>query len=67
MALLRRSLAVGLCLLSFGSGAADVKNVRIWPAPDSTRVVLDISAPVTYEVIRLASPERLVIDLPASR
>lgn len=47
--------------------AADIKNVRIWPAPDSTRVVFDISAPVTYEVIRLANPERLVIDIAGSR
>ena len=62
------NLCVALLLLvSLNATAADIKNVRIWPAPDSTRVVLDISDPVTYEVIRLANPERLVLDLPASR
>ena len=60
-------LCVTLLVISCSTLAADIKNVRIWPAPDSTRVVLDISDPVTYEVIRLANPERLVLDLPASR
>ena len=61
------NLCVTLLLISVSAFAADIKNVRIWPAPDSTRVVLDISDSVTYEVIRLANPERLVLDLPASR
>ena len=61
------SLCAALLFMSVHVLAADIKNVRIWPAPDSTRVVLDISNPVTYEVIRLANPERLVLDLPASR
>jgi N-acetylmuramoyl-L-alanine amidase len=67
MILLHSLLIISLWLGSANIWAADVKNVRIWPAPDSTRVVLDISAPVTYEVIHLPNPERLVIDLPASR
>ena len=44
---------------------ADVKlnNVRIWAAPDSTRVVFDISAPVKYTTTMLSDPYRLVVDL----
>ncbi|MBU2882687.1 N-acetylmuramoyl-L-alanine amidase [Psychrosphaera sp. B3R10] len=45
------------------SAAIDVKNVRVWPSPDSTRVVLDLSKPVEYSYFTLNNPERLVIDL----
>jgi N-acetylmuramoyl-L-alanine amidase len=61
------SLFACLCLSAFNAGAADIKNVRIWPAPDSTRVVLDTSDPVTHTAFTLNNPERLVLDLPASR
>ena len=48
------------------SFAAKVENIRIWPAPDNTRVVLDISAAVTFDQIALTKPDRLVIDIDAS-
>ena len=47
--------------------ATTVKNVRVWPSPDSTRVVLDLSAPVKYSYFSLSNPERLVIDLKDTR
>jgi N-acetylmuramoyl-L-alanine amidase len=43
--------------------AADLQEVRLWASPDSTRVVLDLSAPVSYSVFTLSDPERVVIDL----
>ena len=43
--------------------AADLQEVRLWASPDSTRVVLDLSAPVGYSVFALADPDRIVIDL----
>ena len=43
--------------------AADIKDVRLWRAPDHTRVVLDLSAPVTHKVITLKGPDRIVIDI----
>ncbi len=43
--------------------AASVNDVRLWPAPDHTRVVLDLSAPVTHKVIVLKNPHRIVIDI----
>lgn len=44
---------------------ADVQlnNVRIWAAPDSTRVVFDISAPVKFTTSMLSDPYRLVVDI----
>ena len=43
--------------------AAKVNNVRVWAAPDSTRVVFDMSRPVEHNVIMLKNPFRAVIDL----
>lgn len=46
--------------------AASVESVRLWRAPDSTRLVFDLSAPVDHKVFTLANPERLVIDISSS-
>ena len=43
--------------------AATVESVRLWRGPDHTRLVLDLSAPVDYEIFTLQNPERLVIDI----
>ncbi len=43
--------------------AADVKELRVWRAPDHTRVVLDLTAPVTHKVMLLEKPARVVIDI----
>jgi N-acetylmuramoyl-L-alanine amidase len=60
------ALAAGL--LSGAVAAATVVNdVRLWRAPDYTRVVLDLSAPVSHNVISLENPGRIVIDIENSR
>ncbi|EON93800.1 N-acetylmuramoyl-L-alanine amidase-like protein [Marinobacter lipolyticus SM19] len=41
----------------------DVESVRIWPAPDHTRLVLDIAGKVEHNVFSLSGPSRLVIDM----
>lgn len=54
-----------LCLVA-GAVLADpvtVQGVRLWAAPDNTRVVLDVSGPVQHELFILNGPERVVIDL----
>lgn len=40
-----------------------VKNLRLWRAPDHTRVVLDLSGEVQHRVSVLGNPDRLVVDL----
>lgn len=55
-----------LGLLS-GSFAADVVGVRVWPAPDKTRVVFDLSGPVNYQTFTIEGPSRVVIDLKNSK
>ncbi len=44
--------------------AAQVQGVRLWTAPDHTRLVFDIDQPLQHKVFSLAHPDRLVIDLP---
>ena len=61
-----RLLAIGLgCLMALSALAAvvDVKGIRTWPAPDHTRVVLDIDGPVEYALFVLRDPDRVVVDL----
>jgi N-acetylmuramoyl-L-alanine amidase len=45
----------------------DVNGVRIWTAPDHTRLVLDTDAQVQHRIFSLADPDRLVIDLADTR
>lgn len=40
-----------------------INNLRIWPAPDHTRLVFDLSGPVEHRVFSLENPKRLVIDI----
>ncbi|HKK13815.1 MAG TPA: N-acetylmuramoyl-L-alanine amidase [Gammaproteobacteria bacterium] len=52
-------LIPALCL----AGPIQVKGVRLWAAPDSTRVVFDVSGPVSHDLFVLHHPDRVVIDL----
>lgn len=65
-------LLAGLCLWLAGHAAVcaeavDFKGVRLWAAPDHTRVVFDTSGSVTHKIFSLQNPDRLVIDVPAAR
>ncbi len=40
-----------------------VRDVRLWTAPDHTRLVFDLNQSIKYKVFRLHKPERIVIDL----
>ncbi len=60
---LRQALVWLLLLLALPLAANEVRNVRVWPSPDSTRVVLDLASAPDYNHFTLQGPERLVIDL----
>lgn len=46
---------------------AQVEGIRIWPAPDHTRLVLDTKGKVDHNIFALSNPSRLVIDLKNTR
>lgn len=59
-----KGMIIGLCLLMSGLlQAADIQNVRIWRAPDNTRLVFDLTGPADHTLFTLSSPERIVIDV----
>jgi len=64
-----KSESWGLLLLVAAVGvgltaqATEVEGMRLWAGPDSTRVVLDLSAPASHRVFTLNDPERIVIDI----
>ncbi|MCM8914028.1 N-acetylmuramoyl-L-alanine amidase [Pseudomonas inefficax] len=57
---------VGLLLTTVTVDAlavTQVKSMRLWRAPDNTRLVFDLSGPVQHSVFTLSAPDRLVIDI----
>ena len=62
-----RSLLLALLLiLAPALHAAQVSGVRLWTAPDHTRLVFDATASAEHKVFTLKDPDRLVIDFPAA-
>lgn len=54
-------------LLADGLMAADIDSVRLWRAPDHTRLVFDLSTEAQHNLFPLDNPDRLVIDLKDTR
>ncbi|MBN7795557.1 N-acetylmuramoyl-L-alanine amidase [Parahaliea mediterranea] len=50
-------------LVASSAQAVEVQDVRLWRAPDHTRVVFDLSAPVEHKLIALDNPARIVVDI----
>ncbi|CAB0150610.1 N-acetylmuramoyl-L-alanine amidase AmiB [Pseudidiomarina piscicola] len=62
---------ITLALVCFAVPAAaknTIENIRMWPSPDRTRVVFDMSQEPDFSYFQLnqSHPFRLVIDLPAT-
>ncbi len=66
---MKKLIAVCLCLLPLHSvgAAVEISGVRMWPAPENTRLVFDVSGPTEYKLFDLENPPRLVIDLKNTR
>lgn len=54
-------------LASASLQAAEVRDVRLWRAPDHTRVVFDLSGPVEHKLMVLDNPQRIVLDVSDAR
>ncbi|GAB1261691.1 N-acetylmuramoyl-L-alanine amidase [Aurantivibrio plasticivorans] len=60
-----QSLLIAALVVIGGEAYAtqNVESVRLWRAPDNTRIVFDLSGPVEHKIFTLANPNRLVIDV----
>jgi N-acetylmuramoyl-L-alanine amidase len=56
-------LLLALWFSAQASAATSVAAVRVWPAPEYTRVTIETDRKVNYKVFSLDKPDRLVIDL----
>ncbi len=56
-------LALSVCPGGASAAGTVVQGMRLWAAPDNTRVVFDSSAPVHYSLSTLSAPSRVVIDI----
>ncbi len=61
----RAAAALAPLLLSLAplAPAAEVRDVRLWRAPDHTRLVFDLSEPAAYKRGALTAPRRVYVDL----
>ncbi|MES2821369.1 MAG: N-acetylmuramoyl-L-alanine amidase [Pseudomonadota bacterium] len=68
---MRLSALVSVVMWALGAGelfaASDIRSVRLWRAPDNTRLVFDLSGPVTHSVFTLSAPPRIVIDVSGAK
>lgn len=55
-------LILGWCVVS-ATFAAEIHDVRLWRAPDHTRIVFDLSAPADHRLLSLENPDRIVLDV----
>jgi N-acetylmuramoyl-L-alanine amidase len=53
-----------LLALCGSANAAELRDVRVWAGPDSTRVVFDLDSLAQHKLFTLSNPQRIVIDLP---
>ena len=51
------------CLSVSTALAVEVHDVRLWRAPDHTRVVFDLSGPADHRLLTLSNPDRIVLDV----
>ena len=58
-------LSILFCLPVYASNS--IKGVRVWPAPENTRIVIDLADKPQYSYFTLKNPQRLVIDFKNSK
>ncbi|NVJ62164.1 MAG: N-acetylmuramoyl-L-alanine amidase [Gammaproteobacteria bacterium] len=61
--IIRIGLVILLVLSVSNAWSTSIKGMRFWQSPDSTRVVLDLSAPAEHSIFTLENPHRMVIDV----
>lgn len=60
-------ITLWLALVTAVNAKNSIESVRVWPAPESTRIVFDLKEKPDFSYFSLKSPERLVIDFKNSQ
>ncbi|SEA22922.1 N-acetylmuramoyl-L-alanine amidase [Microbulbifer marinus] len=55
--------AITVVVLALPAQAVEVEGVRVWRAPDHTRLVFDLSGPAEHKLFTLSGPHRVVVDV----
>jgi N-acetylmuramoyl-L-alanine amidase len=53
--------------LVFAAEPVAVHNLRLWQAPDHTRLVFDLSGPLEHRLSTLGNPDRVVVEMDNAR
>ncbi|WGL15086.1 N-acetylmuramoyl-L-alanine amidase [Microbulbifer bruguierae] len=62
-----RLLALFAAALFQPVSATEVEGVRLWRAPDHTRLVFDLDGPAEHKLFTLQNPDRVVIDVSGAK
>ena len=54
-------------IFSVDVSAVEVSDVRLWRAPDHTRVVFDLTGRVDHHLLILENPDRVVVDFKSAK
>ena len=66
-AVIRALLLLGIMTVAPSCLANEkITGVRVWQAPDNTRIVFDLSGPIEHRLFTLQNPNRVVIDMDAT-
>ena len=66
--LIRNLLVFAALFAQWGvAGGAVINDIRMWHAPDRSRIVLDMDESVDFREFTLGSPDRVVLDLPRTK
>lgn len=65
--LLNLLLASAAFVLPLSAYATQIRNARLWRDDQKLRLVLDLSGPVHYKTFTLGAPDRLIVDISATR
>ena len=64
---IKASILITLCLSVAQYALAkdtNIHDVRLWRAPDKTRIVFDLDQAIQHKIFTLKNPDRVVIDIP---
>ncbi|RLQ22304.1 AMIN domain-containing protein [Seongchinamella sediminis] len=67
LGVLAAATAMAATTMAATAMAADVHDVRLWRAPDHTRVVFDLTGPSQHNLFVLENPTRIVLDVDDTR